>query len=377
MSTDIHDWASRYPPEPANANVAASAPANTNSTEPPFITVKQALRGLVEISELPVFATPHNTLNGALGFGGFLGGSKYDLAAGTGLGKTSMVGGMANSIAKDCDVIWAFYEAFAAYPLVRTAAGHPDINKTSNELIRDAANYIEAMEKVLSNRILLLDRPSLSTLSNAARYLVQKNGKPPFVVIDYEQKLGDQVQAAQLRPDARLAMSETSDALLRIASDNKSPVLAVSAMSRLNNKRAKDVRKMSPYELVDVAKESGAIEYDSAGLIVLTLSDEYEGDERVGTMTVAKSRFGEGVHADMRFHPSRGTWRDLGRIEKPADDDISELVRESLLVEGAAIGTTELAKRIKRQRSSVFASIKEMIAGGEIQRTDRGLELVS
>ena len=62
------------------------------------------------------------------------------------------------------------------------------------------------------------------------------------------------------------------------------------------------------------AKESGAVEYDTAGLIVLSLSDELEDGERIATATLAKARYGQEMHIDMRFHGRRGSWRDLGRV---------------------------------------------------------------
>lgn len=353
------------------ATTEAAQPSIAPIDTPRFITVDDAIDEMIEVSKLPIVASPFPTLNDKLGTGGFMAGQNYTIVAGTGRGKTSCVNLMARHHASDGDVIVAYYEAFAGYNVARMAAGPLGLH--SNDLIRNPEQHRDAIRGVVPNRIRFLNRPTLASIREATEYLAQKTGKPPTVFVDYGQKLAELHQAGQARPDARLAMSETSTGLLELADDTKAVVVTVSSMSRMNNRRAADVRKLAPYELVDVAKESGAVEYDSAGMIVLSLSNEYEGDERIATMTLAKSRYGQEAHIEMRFDGKSGLWRDLGEVERAADDDVCDLVREALAT--PAVGSTELAKRVKRQRKAVFAAIKELIESEEIVRTDRGLEL--
>jgi len=340
---------------------------------PPSITVDEAIEEMIAVSRLPVVASPFATLNAKLGFGGYLPTQVYPIVGGTGRGKTSCVNQHARHFMDaGHEVLMNFYEAFAGYNIARQAA--PILGVHSNDLIRNAEEYRERIRSAIPARLHLLKCPTLAAVRLKVDEIEQRTGKPPVVIFDYVQKVADMVAAAQKRPDPRVAMSEVSTGLLELADATKSVVLAVSSMSRLNNRRSSDVRKMAPYEFVDVAKESGAVEYDSAGLIMLSLSNEYEGDERIGTMTLAKSRFGQEAHIDMRFDGRSGGWRDLGEVERDADDDLCDLVREALAE--PAVGSTELAGRVRRQKKAVYAAIKDMIESGEITRTERGLELV-
>ena len=353
-----------------NATMESERPPGS---PPPFVSIKDALTEMRELSKRPIITTPFATLNEALGFGGFISGQAYDLIGGTGRGKTSWQNKLAHHMAhNEHDVVIAFYEAFAGYNVARMSA--PLVGVSSNDIIRDVEKYEEDIVTKIPERIHLLNRPSLDGIAYATRWLADKNGKPPILIVDYAQKLAEAIQARQKRPDPRLAMSEASSALIELADITKATVIAIQSMSRMNNRRARDVRKLAPYELVDVAKESGAVEYDAAGVIVLTLTDDYEGDERIGTMTVAKSRFGAEMHVDMRFDGKSGGWRDLGKVEPDAGDEACDIVRNALLEGGPAATPTELVKRCKGvARKKLFAAIKEMMTEtGEIVRNDNG-----
>lgn len=344
-------------------------PATPNRSK--LITVGDALQQLVKIGNAPVYTSPFPTLNEAIGLDGFLGGQSYNLAAGTGRGKTSWVGQQAmHTAATGHDVLIAIYEAFPGYNVARMAAGPLGVH--SNQIIRDVGKHGPAVTKAIPPRIFFLDRPSLSLIREAADQLANASGKPPMVIVDYLQKLADGIQAEQNRPDARLATSQASAGLMDLASSTGSPVIAVSATSRMNNRKTADPRKLSPYELVDVAKESGAVEYDSAGLIVLSLSDDHEGDERIATMTVAKARFGEEVHIDMRFDGKRGAWRDLGRVERGSGSvemPLRDAIRLALKTTSAP-NTAEIIRRTKRGRNDVLAELRAMVIDGEVDKSD-------
>lgn len=343
-------------------------------------TIGDALEQLVKIGSAPVYPTPFPTLNEALGFGGMLGGQVYSLPGGTGRGKTSFIGQLAmHHATQGGSVLIAIYEAFAGYNVARMAAGPLGIH--SNQIIRNVGAYASRVIEVVSPNIFFLDRPSLETLHQATDQIAQSTGSAPLVIPDYLQKIADLIQAGQQRPDARLATSQASAGLMDLALTTGSPVLAVSATSRVNSRKAQDPRKLAPYELVDVAKESGAVEYDGAGTIVLTLSDEFDGDERIATATMAKARYGIEMHIDMRFHGARGGWRDLGRVEqssskprKSIEPPIRDAVLMALRLAPAESGTA-LAKRCGRNKKDVLAVIRELKSEDLVIETERGLEV--
>lgn len=338
-----------------------------------LISVADALDQLERISKAPVYKTPFPTLNEALGVGGMLGGQVYDLCSGTGRGKTSMAGQIA--LHHRGDVLIAFYEAFAGYNVARMAAGPLGLH--SNQIIRNAEKHRDAVLGVIPSRIHFLARPTLELLRIESDRIAQSSGTAPFLILDYMQKLGDLIQAGQQRPDARLAMSQASAGLLELAEKSGSPVLAVNAISRMNNRRSsQDPRKVAPYEFVDVAKESGAVEYDSAGMLVVSLSQDSDAQGRIATLTVAKSRYGQEQHIDMRFDGASGAWTDLGRVERETKDVLPPLrdaIRTALVK--PAKNVTEIVRRTGRGRNDVLAEVRGMIADGEID-TDDGYSLV-
>lgn len=338
----------------------------------PLITNGQALEQLVKLSQAPVYTTPFPALNEALGFGGMLGGQVYDVCSGTGRGKTSLAGQFALHHARHGEVLCAFYEAFAGYNVARMAAGL--LGLPSNEIIRNVGQHGAAILRAMPPRFQQLDRPSLATVRAATLKLADRSGRAPLVIIDYMQKLGDMIQAGQHRPDPRLAMSQASAEVLDLASSTGATVIAINAISRQSNRRSQDPRKLAPYELVDVAKESGAVEYDSAGMLVVSLANDWEGDERIATLTVAKARFGLEQHIDMRFHGARGSWRDLGRVDGDEGEDIEDAIRK-VLARGPAESRTALATATKKRRGAVLKAIKSMLDEGELVETARGFEL--
>jgi KaiC/GvpD/RAD55 family RecA-like ATPase len=359
-----------------NAVTPSAFTPQLSQQPPPFITVKHALSEMKELAKQPIITTPFPALNDALGFGGFVSGQTYSVIGGTGLGKTSLQNGVALHVANNgTDVVIAFFEAFAGYNIARMAA--PLVGVSSNEIIRGVEKYEADIVTKIPDRIHLLNRPSLNAIGYATHWLADKTGRAPVLIVDYVQKLAEAIQAQQRRPDARLAMSEASSALLELADITKATVIGIQSMSRMNNRRARDVRKLAPHELVDVAKESGAVEYDAAGVIVLTLTDDYEGDERIGTMTVAKSRFGTTCHVDMRFDGKSGLWLDKGRVERDAEEDLKELIRDSLGGKGAVASANDMAKRLRKNRKAVLAAFKEMVKDGEIEMDGNTFGLAS
>jgi replicative DNA helicase len=341
------------------------------------INAFQALDELKVLADAPIYQTPFPTLNAALGFGGMLGTQVYTVAAGTGRGKTSFVGAIAGDQAQRTDVIVASYEMKPGYFVARHTAGKLGVH--SNAIIRGQVSLKEIAAAMPHARLFFMHKQPLGDVRRAVLRSKSKRGVPPLLIVDYLQKLTEEIMRTQQRPDARLATAEASAMLCEIAEETGCAILAVSATSRASSRRTLNPRKLEPYELVDVSKESGSVEYDGAGLIVLSLSSEFDGEERIATMTLAKARFGEEQHIDARYHGARGDWRDLGRVqdddesdtsaEESADDLRARIVRA--VSNEAAKSKREIGKRLRMSGSGVRNErlnplIEEMLQAGEI-----------
>lgn len=346
-----------------------------------LISIADAYDELELLRGAPIYTTPFPTLNDCIGYGGLLGTQVYTVAAGTGRGKTTWVAAVADHAALTVPVLVASWEMRPGYFVARSAAGQ--LGMHSNEILRpntdDPQHLATLRERVLGAmphvRFHFLHRPSLSRLRRAVEHVTQLYGQPPLLVIDYLQKLADAIARTMPRPDQRAATTEASEALCEIAETSRAAVIAVSSIGRGNNKRAAKPRALEPYELVDIAKESGAVEYDGAGLIVLSLDKETEGNERVATMTIAKSRFGEEVHIDARYNGRRGQWRDLGRLDTtqlpnsggtgPSTERIRRAIAKALLDLGASSSKDTIAKVAKMRATEIRGEFDLMLAGDE------------
>jgi hypothetical protein len=196
--------------------------------------------------------------------------------------------------------------------------------------------------------------------------LTQRFGRPPLVVVDYISKLAQAIARKQHRPDLRMATSEASEFLCELADRSSAAVIAVSAIGRHNNKRTANPRDLDPYELVDVAKESGDVEYDGAGLIVLSLSKESTSEGRIATITLAKTRFGSELHVDARYVGYSGGWIDCGPVIAMADNSeqtqaLRAAIKRVLKTAGGALSKNKIADGVGRNRNWVLSEIDVMV----------------
>lgn len=326
----------------------------------PIITVENALDELDRLARTPIFETPFPELNNALGFDGLLGGQVYYLCGGTGFGKTSFIGTVVRHHAlSNRPALIAFWEMFSAYYVARMTAGVLGVH--AREILRGKIDRQRILD-VMPRSIEMLDAPSMTILRRAAERATKIWRGPPLIVVDYIQLLGEKIFATMPRPDARLAVAMASGGLRELAKETGSAIIAVSAAGRAASKElAKDVRKRPARDLVASSRESGSIEFDGAGLLVLSLSDEKDGDEDIATVSVAKARFGETRHIDARYDGRTGAWREIGKVVvlpkfKTTPDDGS--VRAEVLAELRKAPTkskTSFTKRCKRSKTAVMS----------------------
>lgn len=117
-----------------------------------------------------------------------------------------------------------------------------------------------------------------------AEAIAADDGTPPFVIVDYLQRM--RPPEADRRLDERLRISEGGKALTQLARDLETPVLAVSSIGRLSYKEG---RTMAAY------KGSGDLEYDADACLLLTLEEGHEGlDQSLLPLElhVVKNRYG-------------------------------------------------------------------------------------
>lgn len=349
-----------------------------------LITIGHALEELESLAKAPIYPTPFPTLNDAIGFGGLLGTQVYTLAAGTGRGKTSWVAEVAaHAAAAGVPVLVVSYEMKPGYFIARRAAGQLRVH--SNRILRNEVPMRDVLGTMPYAHLRLMHRPTLKELRIGVDKLKRMFGAPPLVIVDYLQKLADAIAAMQARPDLRLATTEASATLLDIAESTGSAILAVSAIGRGKGRALSAPRKLKPYELVEVAKESGAVEYDGAGMIVLSLSDELDGDDRIATMTLAKARFGTEVHIDARYNGAWGSWRDCGRVDpvesvatpkepEPTNAELKQKIVDALRLKPARTAS-DLAERVKGKKQAKLEAIRELQREGAIVKMDLGFTL--
>lgn len=341
----------------------------------PIITIEQSLDEIDRLARTPIFETPFPEMDRSLGFGGFLGGQVYYLCGGTGFGKTSWLATIVRHHAlAGRPALIAFWEMFSGYYTARMVAAVLGVPAT--QILRGQIARSRILD-VMPKSIEMLDTPSMATLKRAAERQVRLGNGAPLIVVDYVQLLGERIFATMTRPDARLAVAMASGGLRELAKETGAAVIAVSAAGRSASKElAKDVRKRPARDLIASSRESGSIEFDGAGMIVLSVSDEKDGDEDIATISVAKARFGETRHIDGRYDGRTGAWREIGLVvratkldPKPDDGSVRAEILEQLGKEPAK-SKTALAKRCRKNKTAVLSEWDLMLDEGLIVARD-------
>lgn len=362
--------------------------------EPVLLDAEGAAAGLERIAQLPRYSTPFSTLNSSLGLGGLVASQSVIVAGGTGVGKTTFAAQLASHHAEHHG--WALYGSFelpTGILAARIAA--PRLGVPSNAFFQGQLSRAQ-IASAIHPRMLFLERTTLKGLRTAIDRLAQKHGSAPLVVIDYLQLLADQVMHDHVRrghaAEPRIAAAAVSGALRGIARDFQAPLVILSATSRIAGSRLRgvgklDVRRLRPTELVDVARESSAIEYDASAVLALSL-EEYLGptELQVGTLSTAKSRFGHTCHIDMSYDGAGARWTDRGLVQRearatePRQDpaavrlaEIEALKADVLsMLRACSLSRTELTKRLGRRADDVREVVNKLVADGHAVEVGRG-----
>jgi len=348
----------------------------------PFISIADSLDEIERLSTTPVFETPFPELNRALGFEGLLAGQVYYLAGGTGFGKTSWIGRVVRHVAAQGRwALIAFWEMFSGYYTAKMAGAI--VGASSNQILRGRVDR-NLILSALPPTIQMLDSPSMSMLRRAAEHHVRLGHGAPLIVVDYLQLLAEKIMETMPRPEPRLATAMASGHLRELAKATGAAIIVVSAAGRAASKDlTKDVRKKPARDLIAASRESGSVEFDGAGVIVLSVSDEKDGDEDIATMSVAKARFGMTAHIDARFDGRTGDWREIGKVAKlidlpgkPDDGSVRAAIVDALRKPDAKFGSrTQIWKATGKGKQSVLSEIGMMLDDGSLSFDGRRFEL--
>ena len=347
----------------------------------PFISIADSLDEIDRLSRTPIYETPFPELNRALGFDGLLAGQVYYLAGGTGFGKTSWLARVVRHHAESGRwALIAFWEMFSGYYTAKMASALVGVH--ANQILRGRVDRGLILAS-LPPTIQMLAEPSMSTLRRAVEHHVRLGHGPPLIVVDYLQLLAEQIMATMIRPDARLATAQASGQLRLLAKETGSAVIVVSAAGRAASKElTKDVRKKPARDLISASRESGSVEFDGAGVIVLSVSDEKDGDEDIATISVAKARFGETRHIDARFDGRTGDWREIGRVatvtridSKPDDGSVRAAIVAVLSKANKYGSRSQIWKATGKGKQAVLSEIGMMLDEGSLSFDGRRFEL--
>ena len=332
-------------------------------------TATQVMERLQEYAALQVVPTGFASLDDLLG-GGLRVGQPYTLAAGTGQGKTSLVCQIARQHAARGEhvVIWTL-EMDAHHVLARMVAQHT--GASSLDVLHGRMPQLEHHTKELG-RVYFCDRADIVLFEREVLAMAAISGSPCLIIVDYLQKLASPGQGF------REAVTEASERLRSLAKRLNAPLLIVSAVGRESARRIREARDVHPTELVDVCRESGAIEYDNAAMLVLGLDPADEGERQMAILSVAKNRFGTTGQIELEFEGASGRFTERGKLASKRQRDKVELSEEIIHAVASAerpLSKTEIVGAVGRRKKTVMSTIDAMVRDGELEKASKGYVL--
>ena len=245
--------------------------------------------------------------------GGFKAGEIIILAARPSMGKTAFSLNLLLNAALGQKKSIAFFSLEMSSQsivdrLLSTETGIPMTNITKGLLSDDDYASIGESIAKLSEYDIYIDEESntLPVIKSKLRKIVIEKGKVDMVIIDYMQLIntvgmkyaGNRVQE----------VSEISRTLKEMAKELKCPIIALSQLSRENEKRP------DKQPILSDLRDSGSIEQD-ADLVVFLYRDEYydpDTDKKgITDVLIRKNRNGEVGDAELRFIANRMKFEDI------------------------------------------------------------------
>lgn len=340
-----------------------------NSSSKPdslFQTQKTVMQRMLTYRELPILPTGFPVLDDVL-MGGFRAGEMYSLAAGTGQGKTSLACQIARQHAAHGGyaIIWSLeMEPFQLQAkMVAQETGLPFLKVLHTMPPAELERYVARLETLQ-----YYCGRDVKAFQNAANQVISTAGSAPILIIlDYLQKLAEPGQ------DVREAVTVASECLRSIAQRSYATILTISAVSRESARRIRESRELwTGEDLVDVGRESGAIEYDVAGMFVLGLDPAESDKPRKAVLSVAKNRFGyPGQQIEFMFDGSTSCFEELGRLESKrvrASQELRRRIREAVERAPHPLNKTEIYEVTGGRKGTCLDKIDAMVRDGELEQ---------
>jgi replicative DNA helicase len=329
-------------------------------------TQKAVMQRMLTYRELPILPTGFPVLDDVL-MGGFRAGEMYSLAAGTGQGKTSFACQIARQHAArgGYAIIWSLeMEPFQLQAkMVAQETGLPFLKVLHTMPPADLERYVARLETLQ-----YYCGRDIKAFQAAAEQVIREAGNATILIIlDYLQKLGAPGQ------DVREAVTLASECLRSLAQRSNATILTISAVSRESARRIRESRNLwTGEDLVDVGRESGAIEYDVAGMFVLALDPAERDNQRKAVLSVAKNRFGyPGQQIEHTFDGRTGIFTELGRLESKRVRAVRELrqrISQAVVAAGGPLSKSEIYQATGGKKQTCFREIDAMVQDGALEQ---------
>lgn len=325
---DFEDWAQAFE---AKAFALAHGPAAREPAEPMAALVPKTLTRMRNRRESgqkqPGISTGYVDLTKAIG--GWESRLVYIIAGRPGMGKSSLMLGSCVEAAKDAlkdetreFVLFASAEMPKEQLAERALAAEANIplgQIRSGHVGRDEWKSLALASETLRKIPLLIDYVPGATASvlrsSVRRAAAKTGGRPRLVAIDYVQLLRGERQKGDTRETEVAGLMRQ---LVWLASEFECPIIVGSQLNR--GLEARSVRDKRP-QLSDL-RESGALEQDAYGVLMLYRDDYYNKDSKnpgVLEVIVSKLRNGATGSVELRFIGDTTGIANLARAD--IDDD--------------------------------------------------------
>lgn len=250
---------------------------------------------------------------------GMRGGKYYVLAAGTGVGKTTLALNIADRIVHDdangrrVGLIISL-EMSVEELTVKLLATHTKIDtyqietgkmsEPDRQIVREAARRLK--ENISIEYVEGFSKITASSLIARANKVKRKHGRIDFLLVDYLQLLDSDGKI----DSENIKLTEISRTLKRIAQQMNIPVIVI---SQLNRKHAD--RRDRDYQLSDL-RGSGSIEQD-ADVVMFLMPEDWNDDENINRRLVIEKHRGGKKHVTINLV----FFADQSRFELAAGED--------------------------------------------------------
>lgn len=282
--------------------------------------------------------------------------SVYCLAGPTGQGKSSEAISIGLQIGRSRPVVYFSTELSRRQVLARIVG---QIERVPwGEVFEWGPSEAPRLASLLRGiRLAVVKGRDLDKLVAATKQIADESGEAPLVIADYLQHLG----RGRGQSDLRVGTSDAIDTISDLCCSLRCPGLVLSSMSRSS---ARNVKLGTDDELVGAGAESGAIEFDSSGMMVLDIDPPGDDGLRDGRIRLLKHRFGPSpITVGVRFNGRLGLFEECKLAALPPD-----LRAIFDAVKSGETAATEIAKMLGVRKETTVERLDLMVKRGILRR---------